>query len=167
MPLKKKMYFEVRTIKVQIHHEACIILKKIHLKYLHLSFLICKIKIVLFIELLSPGLNVFEQKMFIVEPVDALLCSSCPWFLLSVGENMFLSGYNSYTVKILLLESLEVINIIYLIIQLFGQKNSISRNFAFLVITLFKVAGQFFFFFFWSVSIIKESVLFLKWLQKA
>lgn len=49
---------------------------------------------------------------------------------------MFLNGYNSYTVKMLLLESLEVINITYLIIQLFGQKNSISRNFAFLVITL-------------------------------
>lgn len=60
--------------------------------------------------------------MFTVEPVGALLCSSCPWFLLSVGDNMFLNGYNSYTVKMLLLESLEVINITYLIIQLFGQK---------------------------------------------
>ena len=54
---------------------------------------------------------------------------------------MFLSGYNSYTVKMFLLEYLEVINITYLIIQMFGQKNSISRNFAFLVITLFKGIG--------------------------
>ena len=141
------MYFEVRTIRVQIHHEACIILKKLHLKYLHLSFLTCKIKIVLFIGLLSLGQNVFVQKVFLVEPVDALLCSFCPWFLLSVGDNMFLSGYNSYTVKMFLLEYLEVINITYLIIQMFGQKNSISRNFAFLVITLFKGIGQIFFFF--------------------
>ena len=158
------MYFEVRTIRVQIHHEACIILKKLHLKYLHLSFLICKNKMVLFIELLSPGQNVFEYKMFIVEPVDALLCSSCPWFLLSVRENMFLSGYNSYTVKILLLESLEVINITYLIIQLFGQKKLHFKKFC--IFGYHTVQGGWldFFFFFWSVSIIKENVLFLKWL---